>query len=81
MRSEAAIGALQNIKFVAQILNGTEKALRVLHESDDHADLHRAAQNAQSAEPENQCDGRVLKNSTAGKKSAKAKITSLYASM
>ena len=31
-------GGLQNVEFFAQVLDGPEETLRVLHESDEHAD-------------------------------------------
>src|SRR5689334_3842043 len=40
-------GPLQNVVFVAQVLNGTEEALRILHKSHKHADGHSAAQHAE----------------------------------
>ena len=36
-------GGLQDVEFFAEVLNGPEKALRVLHEGDEHADLDPVA--------------------------------------
>src|SRR5207302_504402 len=53
---EDALGAghrrLQHIELLAEILNGPEEPLRVLHESDQDADLDAARQHPQAAEPE-----------------------------
>ena len=50
-------GRLQDIELVAQVLNGLEESLRVLHEGDEHADGHHAGQRSQAAVPEDGNDG------------------------
>src|SRR5271157_1615997 len=44
-------GGLQNIVFLAEVLNRPEKALRVLDERYQHADRDRAPYHAASADP------------------------------
>ena len=50
-------GRLQDVEFVAEVLNGLEEALRVLHEGDQHADRDRAGERSQAAVPEDGDDG------------------------
>ncbi len=47
---------LQNIVLLAEILNGTEEALRVLDESSEDANRSSAADNVISAEPDHTSD-------------------------
>ena len=49
-------GRLQDVVFLAQILNGAEEALRVLDEGDEHAERDGTAHNAASADPDHQGD-------------------------
>src|SRR5580765_1817379 len=55
-------GALQDVVFVAQVLDGTEEALRVLHKSHEHADGYSAAKHAESAEPDHHGNGHARKD-------------------
>ena len=59
-------GRLQDIEFFAQVLNGLEEALRVLHEGDEHADRHRAGERPQAAVPEHGDDGQNAQKFDAG---------------
>ena len=44
---------LQDVVFLTQVLDGTEKALRVLHEGDQHAECSHTSDHVQPAEPDN----------------------------
>ena len=49
-------GRLQNIEFLAQVLNGPEEALRVKHKCEQHADLNASRNRFESARPIKQCE-------------------------
>ncbi len=50
-------GRLQDIEFVAEILDRLKEALRIQHEFDQHADGHEADQGLESSVPEGGDDG------------------------
>src|SRR6185503_16738072 len=51
-------GGLQDVVFVAEVLNGAEEAQSVLDERDEDADGDGAAHGAEAADPEDERDGR-----------------------
>ncbi len=50
-------GGLQDVVFVAQVLNGPPEALRILDEHGQHADGDRAGEDAEAATPDDQRNG------------------------
>ena len=50
-------GGLQDVVLLAEVLNGAEEALRVLHEGDEDAEGDGAVQDAEAAAPDDQRDG------------------------
>ncbi len=70
-------GRLQDVEFFAQVLNGAEEALRVLHERDQHADVTTPANESSPPYQKTIAIAVMLNSSTAGKNTAKAVIASL----
>src|SRR5690348_896966 len=55
-------GRLQDVVFVAQVLDGAEESLGVLHESGQHAKSDRIAKRAEAAEVDDHGNGGAGKN-------------------
>ena len=53
---------LQNVVLLAQVLNGTEEALSILHEGHQHAERHRIANDLVPAKPDDARNRRGRKN-------------------
>jgi len=58
MRLARSHGRLQDVVLLAQVLDGPEEALRVLHEGDEHAERGGAGEHAQASEPDDAGDRR-----------------------